>query len=326
MRRYIFEDLFVLEMANNHWGDLTRGLRIISEFSKIVRFNNVRAAIKLQTRDAGRFIHKDFLTRTDIRYIKKTLETRMPKDHYEILVEAIRKSGCIPLATPFDEKSVDWCVEFDLPIIKIASADNNDWLLLEKIAKTRRPVIVSTGGTSQKDMDDLVIFFEQSQHPAGDQPLRRRVSARGAECELNQIDFLEPGTRNTSSAIRHEYDDWDDSVTSPTPRGRAHSSGTSTSTTGCSGGQVLLAADQIDTWFKAFRRAKETETQSAFPRTPKSGIWMRWCAAFMRDETYRQAILSIMKKWMTTSISRFPFKRGKFRVVNSCPGRSSTVP
>ena len=34
------------------------------------------------------------------------------------IVEAIRKSGCIPMATPFDEKSVDWCVEFDMPIIK----------------------------------------------------------------------------------------------------------------------------------------------------------------------------------------------------------------
>jgi N-acetylneuraminate synthase len=28
------------------------------------------------------------------------------------MVEAIRKSGCIPMATPFDEKSVDWCVQF----------------------------------------------------------------------------------------------------------------------------------------------------------------------------------------------------------------------
>ena len=60
MKRDIFEDLFVLELANNHWGDVDRGLRIISEFSKVVRFNNVRAAIKLQLRDVQGFIHKDF--------------------------------------------------------------------------------------------------------------------------------------------------------------------------------------------------------------------------------------------------------------------------
>ena len=44
----IFEDLFVLEMANNHLGSVERGLKIISEFAQVVRFNNVRATIKLQ--------------------------------------------------------------------------------------------------------------------------------------------------------------------------------------------------------------------------------------------------------------------------------------
>ena len=68
--------------------------------------------------------------------------------------------SCIPMSTPFDEESVDLCVEFDLPIIKIASSDMNDWPLIEKIASTRRPVIVSSGGASEKDLDDIVSFFQ----------------------------------------------------------------------------------------------------------------------------------------------------------------------
>ena len=60
MRKNIFEDLFVLELANNHWGLVSRGLKIIAEFSKVVRFNNVKAAIKLQFRDVATFIHQDF--------------------------------------------------------------------------------------------------------------------------------------------------------------------------------------------------------------------------------------------------------------------------
>ena len=47
MNRDIFEDLFVLEIANNHWGTVERGLKIIDAYSKVVRFNNVRAALKL---------------------------------------------------------------------------------------------------------------------------------------------------------------------------------------------------------------------------------------------------------------------------------------
>ena len=123
MNKIIFEDLFVLEMANNHWGDLQRGLKIVDEFSKIVRFNNIRAAIKLQFRDVEHFIHKDFMDRQDIRYIKKTIDTKMSKKDFEILVNAIRKSGCIPMTTPFDEKSVEWCNDMGIQIIKIVFLD-----------------------------------------------------------------------------------------------------------------------------------------------------------------------------------------------------------
>src|ERR1700761_9863610 len=103
MNRIIFEDLFVLEMANNHYGKLERGLQIIREYSRIVRFNNVRAAIKVQLRDVDSFIHKDFRNRTDIRYIKKTLDTQLSRDQYRELSEAVRTNSCLRMATPFDE-------------------------------------------------------------------------------------------------------------------------------------------------------------------------------------------------------------------------------
>ena len=51
MSTSIFNDLFVLELANNHWGKADRGLRIVDEFGAVVRRNHVKAAIKLQFRD-----------------------------------------------------------------------------------------------------------------------------------------------------------------------------------------------------------------------------------------------------------------------------------
>jgi N-acetylneuraminate synthase len=100
-KNQIFEDLFVLEIANNHWGNVERGLQIIEHFSQVVRFNNVKAALKLQFRDVENFIHKDFKDRSDIRYIKKTLDTKMSKNQYKTLIHAIRENGCIPMSTPF---------------------------------------------------------------------------------------------------------------------------------------------------------------------------------------------------------------------------------
>ncbi len=98
MNRIIFEDLFVLEMANNHYGKLERGLKIVREYSRIVRFNNVRAAIKVQLRDVDTFIHKDFRNRTDIRYIKKTVDTQMSRADFQTLPLAPKR--CSDAARP----------------------------------------------------------------------------------------------------------------------------------------------------------------------------------------------------------------------------------
>ncbi|MBP7211805.1 N-acetylneuraminate synthase family protein, partial [bacterium] len=186
----IFEDLFVLELANNHWGSVERGKKLITDYSRIVRFNNIKAAIKLQFRDVDNFIHKNFVGRDDIRYIKKSLKTKMSYDEYGTLIEAIKKSGCITMSTPFDEASVDMCVNLGVEIIKIASSDINDWVLIEKIAKARKPVIVSTGGSSLKDIDDLVKFFDNRNIPLAINHCVSIYPSEKCELELNQIDFL----------------------------------------------------------------------------------------------------------------------------------------
>src|SRR4028119_1081132 len=107
MKKSLFEDLFVLELANNHWGSLERGLKIIRDFSQVVRFNDVRASIKLQFRDVDSFIHKDYRNRNDVRYIKKTLDTQLPWDHLRQMVEAGRAGGMGTMGTPVAEGAVD---------------------------------------------------------------------------------------------------------------------------------------------------------------------------------------------------------------------------
>lgn len=259
MKREIFEDLFVLELANNHWGNLERGLRIISEFSKVVRFNNVRAAIKLQFRDVDHFIHKDFRSRTDIRYIKKTLDTQMPREHFATMVDAIRKAGCIPMATPFDEKSVDLCVDLGLPMLKLASSDVNDWPLIERLAMTRKPVLCSTGGTSQKDLDDLVSFFDNRNIPLAINHCIALYPSDDKDLEMNQIDFLHNRYPNhTIGFSTHERTSWDNSMLIAYAKGartfERHidiDDGAHPVSPYCS-----LPA-QIDVWFKAFIKAEE---------------------------------------------------------------------
>jgi sialic acid synthase SpsE len=259
MHSDVFDELFVLELANNHWGKLDRGLKIVDEFSRIVRFNSVRAAIKLQLRDVDHFIHKDFRDRSDIRYIKKTLDTRMSADDYAKLVEAIQKSGCITCATPFDERSVDLATELGIQILKVASSDINDWFLIEKIARTRKPVMVSSGGSSLRDTDDLVSFFEHRNIPLALNHCVSLYPSADRELELNQIDFLHNRYPHLTIGLStHENTDWVNSMLIAYAKGaRTFERHVDIDADGMKVSPYCSLPEQVDTWFKAFQKAKE---------------------------------------------------------------------
>jgi len=213
MKNDIFENLFILEAANNHWGDVQRGKKIIQDFAAVVRYNNVKAAIKFQFRDVQEFIHDDFKGNQEIRYIKKTEATQMSKSQYRELAQAVVKAGCIPMATPFDEASVDTCVELNFPIIKIASSDINDWSLIEHISHAKKPVIVSTGGASEKSIDEMVVFFEKRDIPLAINHCVSLYPSEDHQLELGQITYLK--NRYLGHVIgfsSHEYHDWQTSM------------------------------------------------------------------------------------------------------------------
>ena len=259
INRDIFDELFVLEMANNHWGRLERGMRIVTDFSRVVRYNNVRAAIKLQFRDVENFVHPEAQQRTDIRYVKKTMDTKMSRAELATLVEHIRKSGCIPMATPFDEESVDFCVRLNLPIIKLASSDINDWVLIEKIAKTQKPVIASTGGSSLKDMDDLVTFFENRSIPLALNHCVSLYPSADSDLELNQLDFLKHRYPNITVGLStHEHTDWTSSVMIAYAKGaRTFERHIDIEADGIAVSPYCTLPDQCDTWFRAYNKARE---------------------------------------------------------------------
>lgn len=255
----LFENLFVLELANNHWGSLKRGLKIIQDHATVVRYNNIKAAIKLQFRDVEEFIHPDFKGNEDNRYIKKTEATKLAKADFSRMVDSIKTWGCIPMATPFDEKSVDLCLEFDMPIIKIASSDMNDWVLIEKIASTRRPTIVSTGGASEKDLDDLVNFFERRDIPLAINHCVSLYPSEDGELELDQIDYLKNRYPNHVIGLStHEYHDWHSSMLISYGKGaRTWERHIDISYENVTVSSYCSVPEQCDEWFKAFHKAAE---------------------------------------------------------------------
>lgn len=257
-QKNILNELFVLELANNHWGQLDRGKKIIHQFGEVVRSNNIHAAIKLQFRNVDSFIHKKYKGNTDNRYIWKTEKTKSSKEFYAELIKHIKLVNCIPMATPFDEESVDWCKEFDLKIIKIASSDINDWNLIKKIAPLKNPVIISTGGAYDKNINDVVQFFDNRSIPIAINHCVSKYPSENSELELNQIDYLKTQFPDKIIGLStHEYHDWSSSMLISYAKGvRTWERHIDIDDGNFEISKYCSTPNQIDTWFKAYHTAK----------------------------------------------------------------------
>lgn len=191
--------LFVLEMANNHMGDVGHGLEVIRRFGEVCRgFPELAFAFKLQYRDLDTFIHPAMRGRSDVKYVKRFTETRLARADFDLLVAAMRAEGFLAMATPFDEPSVDVIEAQGLDVVKVASCSFTDWPLLERIVRSGRPIVASTAGASLGDIDRVVSFL---QHRAMDFAILHCVGEYPTpeeHMQLAQIDLLRaryPGVR-----------------------------------------------------------------------------------------------------------------------------------
>ncbi len=160
MQEFDFNDLFVLDLANNHQGSVDHGLKVIRECGKIVRKHNVRAALKFQFRQLDTFVHPAHKESSDNKHIPRFLETNLSAKEWKILFDAVKEEGMLTMCTPFDNESVFVITKMGFDIIKVASCSAKDWPLLETVAKQFMPVIISTGGLEISDVDNIVSFFQ----------------------------------------------------------------------------------------------------------------------------------------------------------------------
>tara|TARA_B100000029_G_C17438051_1_gene910456 strand:- start:82 stop:1155 length:1074 start_codon:yes stop_codon:yes gene_type:complete len=255
----IFHELFVLELANNHWGSLQRGLKIIQDYGKVVNNNKIKASIKFQFRNVKEFIHPKYYFDKDIRYVDKTRRTEISWKSMGEMIREVSRQGMLTMATPFDEYSIEKCVDFDLDVIKVASSDVKDKNLVKLIGNARKPVIASSGGCSLEDLDWIINFFSKINVPFA---LNHCVSIYPSEdknLQLNQIDFLKNRYPETIIGFSsHEYTSWDYSMMIAYAKGaRTFERHIDIDHENIPVSKYCSLPDQAEIWFKAFHKAKE---------------------------------------------------------------------
>ena len=186
----LYNNLFVLELANNHQGSVEHGIEVIRQMKDVCDDFPFQFAFKLQYRNLNTFIHPDFKDREDIKYVKRFRDTELNEQQLLSLKQAIDEAGFISMCTPFDEASVTWIEDHGFRILKIASCSLTDWPLLERIAQSSLPLVASTAGATLDEIEKVVQFFQHRNkslavmHCVGEYPTPRE------RLQLGQIGLL----------------------------------------------------------------------------------------------------------------------------------------
>ena len=126
--------MVIAEIGNNHEGDYSLAEDLI--FSAAESGAN---AVKFQT-----IVPNKLVSITNKERIKQLEKFQFTYSQFRQLFEVSIKANITFLSTPFDLESVAFLNDL-VPAFKISSGDNNFTPLIEKIAKTKKPIIMSTG-------------------------------------------------------------------------------------------------------------------------------------------------------------------------------------
>ncbi|MDK8874848.1 pseudaminic acid synthase [Paracoccus sp. SSJ] len=155
------QPFIIAEMSGNHNQSLDRALAIVEAAAK----TGVHA-LKLQTYTAdtmtidvteGEFHISDETSLWAGKSLHKLYqEAYTPWEWHKPIFDRCRELGMVGFSSAFDPTSVDFLETLDVPVYKIASFEMTDLELVAKVARTGKPVIISTGMANVAEIAETV--------------------------------------------------------------------------------------------------------------------------------------------------------------------------
>ena len=184
----------IAEISANHCGSINQAKKLIH----CAKINNADA-IKIQTYTADTMTIKSkkkfFKIQNGIwkNYYLWDLykEAHTPYEWHEELFKFSKKIGIEIFSTPFDETAVDLLEKLNCPRYKIASFEMTDLPLIKKVARTKKPIIISTGMGSLKEISEA--YNTAKKNGANDITLLYCVSnypSKSDDFNMNNIQIL----------------------------------------------------------------------------------------------------------------------------------------
>jgi N,N'-diacetyllegionaminate synthase len=136
---------FIAEAGLNHNGDIEIAKKMIDK-----AIESGADAIKFQT-----YKSEEFLTESS-EYFNFFKNVELSFDEFKELNNYAKEKNFIFFSAPFDIPSADFLYKIDVPCFKIASSDLTNMPLIRHIAKMKKPMIISTGIGTMKEIEEAV--------------------------------------------------------------------------------------------------------------------------------------------------------------------------
>jgi len=152
------EAFIIAEVGQNHQGDLEKAKQYISKFAELGA-----DAVKFQTRDnkylfsenAYNNLYNSETSFADTYGAHREFLELDPESLHE-LRDLCHQKNVKFMSTPFDEPSLTRLLEVNVDILKIASFDLGNLPFINKLAKSGKPIVISTGGGSEMQIAESI--------------------------------------------------------------------------------------------------------------------------------------------------------------------------
>ena len=147
----------IAEIGINHNGDIN----IAKDLIKIAKEAGCDA-VKFQKRNPDICVpekQKNVMRETPwgyITYLEYKYKVEFEKKEYDIINDYCKSLDIHWFASPWDVDSVKFLAQYDIPALKVPSASLNDIELLKSMKDTQIPIILSTGMSTQEEVDEAI--------------------------------------------------------------------------------------------------------------------------------------------------------------------------
>jgi pseudaminic acid synthase len=186
--------IIIGEISANHNGSINTAKKLIKcakdnklDFVKLQSYEEYTMTLQSSKKDFQ--IKKGLWKNRTLWDLYKKAKT--PLGWHKELFLYSKKIGIKCFSTPFDESAVDLLEKLGCPMYKISSFEMNHLPLLKRVAETKKPIIISTGMATLKEIDETVKIIKK--FGCGDFALLYCISNYPAEVKdfnLKSIEIL----------------------------------------------------------------------------------------------------------------------------------------